>query len=203
VIIGRKGVIMKLWRRLRRNAAPLTALFAIIQTVIVGGSLIYAARTISESNRIAWRTFLDTRASEIGRKLLEYEAMRCIYPYSLKSIDVECLAKVYDKKNITQLITFTEIQIDALREVKKYDQEFDPGYFKEWYGREVSELSKDPSGIISYVLYNIYSCESNEKCADKINEKTGICIGNDDGRCLENLLKSRSRFIETVNAQTN
>ncbi len=43
-------------------------------------------QTLDESDRIAWRTFLDNKSTELGRDVLNHEALHCVYRYKLPQV---------------------------------------------------------------------------------------------------------------------
>jgi hypothetical protein len=199
--------------KLQSNANVLMALFTLIQTAVLGFGLYYAsvtlgyaAMTLAEGNRISWRTYLDTHSSEMVKNLLEQDAMRCIYQYDIAIVDNECPAKVYDKKNLTQVIVYAGMAITTFKEAKLYARMHQHRYFEEWYARDADNFSKDPTGVISFVLYDMYQCGFKEHCADKIKYDTSICIADENFRiderneqhCLKNLLAHRKKFLESV-----
>jgi hypothetical protein len=177
-------------------------LISVLQGIILAVGLYLTKVSLDEGNRIAWRTFLDTRASEMGRKLLDNEAMRCVYRYKIAEVDSDCPAKVYDRKNLSQVLTFVSIDISSLLEVKNYDELEDHGYYKTWYEDDASDYSDDPTGIVSFVLYDYYKYNTREQ-AEKLSRDLLICIRNENfqtdmSRCWENLEARRKKFLRAV-----
>lgn len=198
----------RFWRRIRpSDATRIVAWATAIQTVCVVGTLIYAARTLDDSNRIAWRTFLDTRATALDRLIIDREALRCVYRYGLKRIDTDCPDKVYDRANLSQAVEYVSQQIGILYEARQYSDTEDREYYDDWYRDYADQLSADPTGIVSFVLWDQYDCTSADKCDMARDLK--ICIagannivdqkeGRDYNRCFKNLEAKRKRFLEAV-----
>jgi hypothetical protein len=180
------------------NTASMIGFVVESLTVIIG--LYYTVATLREGNRIAWQSYIDGREAENARNILDHEALRCVYRYRLHSIDGECPDKVY--ANLSQAAEYVSQQIEVLTEAKEYDVAELPGFYAKWYGGVARDLAEDPSGIVSFVLWNYYNCKSETNC--KIAADLGICIADenfviDKSRCFTNLIGKRDKLFRAVN----
>jgi len=80
-------VLAVAWHEQQRSAFQ--TLVAVLQAIVVtiglgfaavtlhynGKTLDYNSKTLDESNRIAWRTFLDNKSTELGRDVLNHDAL--------------------------------------------------------------------------------------------------------------------------------
>ncbi len=179
------------------TAERVTAFATVVQAVILAIALYYTKVTLDEGNRISWRTFLDNRSADMNRKLIDIEALRCVYRYKIASVDSDCLDKVYDKKNVSQVIEYVSQILDNLGEVKEYSDEDDPDYYDTWYKGLTVALSEDPTGVVSFVLWD-GGCTSDKDC--DVARNLGICIADnnfhiDEEHCFDNLVARRKQFL--------
>jgi hypothetical protein len=173
--------------------------------------LYYAAKTLDEGNRIAWRTYLDNKSAEIGRELFKHDALHCVYRYRLARIDSDCPSTVYDKKNLAAVVEYVSQYIWHLNEVKEYSDEEDKDYYGDWYAPAARDLSDDPSGVVSFVLWEYEGCDHEEKSrlASTTDQncnfarRLGICITNEQFKqepqhCFDNLAARRNKFLQNI-----
>ncbi len=111
------------WLGANNNAQRLAALVAVFQAVVVmiglifaGVTLHYNAKALNESNRIAWRTFLDNKSSDLGREILNHDALHCVYRYKLAAVDDDCQTIMYDKKNLPVALEYVLQELWHLNE---------------------------------------------------------------------------------------
>jgi len=197
-----------IWRRIGpTDASRVTAWATAIQAIGVVVALWYAAQTLRDSNRVAWRTFLDTRSVELGRMLIERESLRCAYHYGLPQIDNLCPDKV--KANLSEVIEYVAQTIGVLDEAQAYSEAEDKDYYADWYQDDADDLSADPTGIVSFVLWEEFGCTSVDQC--DIAKRLKICIAGEDGvvpdedtrndrTCFDSLSKKYKKFLATVGA---
>jgi hypothetical protein len=199
------ALMRRLLRWLNRNSAAVTAVATLVQAIGVIAALYYAAATIAEGNRIAWRTFIDTREAELGKSVIDRDVLRCGYHYGLRLIDDDCAKKLYDGVTLGALIEYVIQEISNLEEAKIYSDSEDPGYYDSWYAEDAHDLSGDPTGIVSFVLWEDFGCTSKEHC--EIATQLDICIKDeqfteDKQHCFDNLAAKRKRFMERVGGTT-
>jgi len=174
-------------------------------------SLVYAKKTLDEGNRIAWRAYLDNKSAEMGRVLLKNNFLHCVYRYNLARIDNDCPTAVYDKTNLPKVIEYVAQYVEHLKEVKKYSDEEDQGYYAEWYAKTGRDLSDDPSGVVSFVLWEYQGCgDAQASKGPSVQERNcdvakqlEICITNrsfevEPLQCLRNLKARRDEFLQKV-----
>ena len=162
------------WIRAEDNVRGLTLLSNVLQTIVLAVGLAIAivtlrvngetlrvnGETLEESNRIAWRSFLDTKSADLARELLNHDALHCVYHYEVSKVDAECEDTAYISKNLPIMIEYVTQWLLHLREVKMYSEHYnDKDYFNIWYKQEGEYLSDDPTGVVSFVLWKYFDCE--------------------------------------------
>jgi hypothetical protein len=212
------------WLGTNNNSQRVTLLVTVFQTVILivgltfagitlrinGQTLAYNAKTLDESNRIAWRTFLNNKSSDLGREVLNHDALHCVYRYKLPRVDNDCSGTVYDNKNLPQVLEYVLQEIWHLNEIKEYSDQEDKNYYNQWYSAAARDFSDDPSGVVSFVLWEHLGCDHEEPSDPASAEKNcnlarrlGICVADEQYRqepqhCFDNLAARRSKFLRGV-----
>jgi hypothetical protein len=199
-----EATLKQIWDRLDKNSDALQTILLTITIVFAGIALFYNAITIREGNRIAWRTFLDTRSTDLNKEELDHDMLHCVYYYNIEKIDSDCLDRAYTKQNLPIILDYTHDFLEHLREVREYSNQEDKDYYTTWYGKTADNLSDDPTGVVSFVLWNDFDCtkETTSHNCDYANV-IGICIKSDafvqdKEKCFENLKSRREKFLSGV-----
>jgi hypothetical protein len=215
---------MRIWRQFwtslgtNSNAQRLAALVAVFQAVVVliglifaGFTLHYNAKTLDESNRIAWRTFLDNKSSDLGREILNHDVLHCVYKYKLPTVDDDCQSIIYDKRNLPLVLEYVLQELWHLDEIKEYSDKEDKDYYNDWYAAAARDFSDDPTGVVSFVFWTYLGCDHQE-APPAFNDqeqncnfarRLGICMTNDQysrepQHCFDNLAAKRAKFLKEV-----
>lgn len=118
----------------------------------------------------------------------------------------------YVTKNLPIMIEYVNQWLLHLDEIKTYSEDWnDIDYYNKWYAKVGTDLSDDPTGVVSFVLWKYFDCDKEEKSKKRsancrTAERLGICITNDKFEldplnCMNNLEKKQRKFSQYT--QTN
>jgi hypothetical protein len=197
-------MLRKTWTWLNANSGGLTALLLLATVIVAGYALAVSIDALREGNRIAWRTYLDTKSSNFGKQIIDKDPLHCVFRYNLPIVDQACSSMVYDKRYLPRILEYVTQQLSHLSEIKEYSDKEDPGYYQKWSADDARDLSNDPTGVVSFVLSEYFGCKES-KC--EFADKLGICITNDDyeqdlKKCYTNLLARRDKFLRALEPRT-
>lgn len=194
----------KVWNWLNSNSGAIQAIVVTVALIFGGITLYYNAITLREGNRIAWRTFLDSKANDLSREELDHDILHCVYHYDIKEIDSDCHTRAYDSHNLPIIMDYTQDWLEHLKEVREYSDEEDISYYDTWYRSTADSFSDDPTGVVSFVLWDYLGCnkENNSGNCDYA-DRLKICIKSDAfeqdfQKCFENLKFKRAKFLDRL-----
>jgi hypothetical protein len=141
--------------------------------------------------------------------VIDKEVLRCATSYHVPEADARCPAIVYDPKNISQVLEYVNQELSILDEAVDYASEEDAVYYTDWYKQNADALAEDPTGAVSFVLWESFSCRTEQDCygckGDDCGEakRLGICIAGFDGyvdkkHCFDSLAAKRKKFLAEV-----